>query len=303
MLSAPLSDRAQNVAGVLAIAACCTLSIVIARQVAPVVQNGPSGMTRAEQEHVDQAASASLLGQFRSSMSDFLWLKVDRYVHGGVELRGQTPQEKAAGNADAVTSADGGQENGNREHRGETTVIPSARRDWRGPLGDLERAVQPYQDMSHHTHRDPKEALPIFRLMTWSNPHFIPGYTVGAAMMARGGKDKLDPAIDFLKEGERNNPDSIEIAQALGEMYTSRKRDFPTGMPYLAQAMALGKARDKSTLTDDEDEAFQNAYRWAVLNRREAGDQKAARAYALEGMRLYPGDVVCRDYLARHPAP
>jgi len=50
------------------------------------------GMIRAQQDRLEQVASASLLGLFRSSMAprwlldgssmaDFLWMKVDKYLH------------------------------------------------------------------------------------------------------------------------------------------------------------------------------------------------------------------------------
>ncbi|MES2463048.1 MAG: hypothetical protein V4671_20880 [Armatimonadota bacterium] len=257
-----------------------------------------TGLSASAQEKIEKSASASLFGQFRSSMADFLWLKVDKYTHGGVDLRGLTEQEQQDSRRDQVASGDGGKENGNREHRGdETTVVPSATRDWRGIYGNLERAVQPYQDMEHHKHSDSKEALPLFRLMTWSNPHFISGYTVGAAMIARDSA-KIGEAIAFLKEGLTNNPQSIEIPSDLGALLTTKKRDFAQAVPYLHQAIRNGAQRDISTMTDDEREAYQSAYRWMVLNRREAGDSAAARAAAETGILVFPDDVVCRHYLS-----
>jgi len=54
----------------------------------------PAAMTRTQQEKLEEVASASLFGQFRSNMSDFLWLKVDKYLHSGVDLRGLTKKER-----------------------------------------------------------------------------------------------------------------------------------------------------------------------------------------------------------------
>lgn len=268
----------------------------LALRIEPQV-NVSAGLSASAQEKVDKSASASLFGQFRSSMADFLWLKVDKYAHSGVDLRGLTDGEKKNKASDQVASKDGGKEQGNREHRGdETTVVPSASNDWRGIYGSLEREVQPYEDMAHHTHRDPKEALPLFRLMTWSNPHFIPGYTVGAAMIARDHA-KIDDAVAFLKEGMTNNPDSIEISSDLGAMLTIRKHNYAQALPYLKQSIDNGSRRDRTTLSDDEKEAYQAAYRWTVLNRREAKDPAAARAAALAGLKLFSNDVVCRHYL------
>ena len=285
---------------ILASAAVLTLAMAgmgtLALRIEPQV-NVTAGLSATAQEKVDKSASASLFGQFRSSMADFLWLKVDKYAHSGVDLRGLTDEEKKNKAAGQVASQDGGKEQGNREHRGdETTVVPSANNDWRGIYGSLEREVQPYQNMAHHTHRDPKEALPLFRLMTWSNPHFIPGYTVGAAMIARDHA-KVDDAVAFLKEGMTSNPDSIEIASDLGAMLTIRKHDYAQALPILKQSIDNGRKRDMTTLSDDEKEAYQAAYRWTVLNRREAKDPVAARAAAETGLKLFANDVVCRHYL------
>jgi hypothetical protein len=290
-----VSNAVSALAGAAAIAGTLAITGSIAVRVDPIVSQAPAGMSVAQQERVDKAASASLFGQFRSSMADFLWLKVDKYLHSGVDLRGVTPLEREANNADRVTSARG--EGGNRAHHGdETTVVPSAERDWRGIYGDLERQVQPYKNMDHHTHRDPKEALPLFRLMTWSNPHFVPGYVTGASLIARD-PTRYREAIDFLLEGERNNPESIEIEDALGMMYTAKTRQFREGLPFLTRAIALGASRDRQTFTEDESDAYEGAYRWLVLNRREAKDPTAARRAAIEGLKVFPDDVVCRNYL------
>jgi len=296
-----MTERMQSFRCLAGIALALVLAGGTAAHVAPQMEGGPTGISMAEQERVDKAASASLLGEFRSSTADFLWIKVDAYVHGGVAMRGVTPQEKESGTFDRVGSPEG-RASGNRAHHGdETPVIPSAAHDWRGWYGNVEREVSPYQDMNHHTHKDPKEALPLFRLMTVSNPHFIAGYVVGAAMIAHD-HTKVDEAIAFLLEGAKSNPNSIEIAEEIGELYSGRyKRQYEAGMPYLVHAIVLGRGRDRSTLTEDEDEAFENAYRWAVLNRREAGDFAIARKVALEGLKMYPEDVVCKEFLKEHP--
>jgi tetratricopeptide (TPR) repeat protein len=263
----------------------------IAAQVQPALES-KAGMSEKQQEKLEQIASASLFGQFRTTMADFLWMKTDKFLHNGIDLRGLTPIEKEAQNADKVQSKPGEA----IQHGEETTVVPSVQRDWRGYLGKIEREIKPYQDMSNHGHKDPKEALPLFRLMTWSNPNFIPGYVVGAALIAQD-KTKVPEAIAFLQEGVKNNPQSIEVHNALGQMLTSKVRRFDEALPLLQKAIALAKERDENTLTEDEREAWQNAYRWQVLNRREAGDAAAARKAAQEGIALFPDDVVCGRYL------
>ncbi len=269
---------------------------------APVVEAGPQSLPASQQEALESHAGASLFGQFRSGIADFLWIKVEKYLHNGVDLRGLTEVEKQAGAAQRVRSADG-KESGNRQHDGsETTVVPNRAADWRGVLGDVERQTQPFADMTHHTHRDPKEALPLFRLMTWSNPHFVLGYTTGAVMIARDRRH-TEEALAFLEEGARNNPESLGIATCLGWLLTTRAKRYDDALPHLRRAIALGERLDPRTASEDDVENYQDAYRWLVNNRASANDPAGARAAALAGLRVFPKDVSCRTYLQRHPAP
>jgi hypothetical protein len=284
----------QNTVAALALGGTLALCGALSQTIQPNLDT-KVGLTQAQQERMEKLASASLFGQFRSSMADFLWMKADRYLHQGVEFRGMTDQEKQTGNADKVSGA-----GGDRGHTNETTVIPSQERDWRGRFGDFERQVHPYKDMRNHQVEDPRQALPLFRLMTWSNPHFIPAYVAGASLLAHQ-PGKLEEGLEFLREGEKNNPESIEIQTEIGELMTVNQRRYAAALPYLQKAIALAAARDPKTLIDDESEAYQNAFRWTVLNRREANDPAAAREAAVAGLRLFPNDIVCREYLAQHP--
>ena len=40
-----------------------------------------------------------------------------------------------------------------------------------------------YQAMANHKHNDPTAAMPMFRLMTWLDPTFVPGWTTGANIL------------------------------------------------------------------------------------------------------------------------
>lgn len=268
----------------------------LVQKTAPVIEIRGAGMSPQMQERLEESASASLFGQFRSSMADFLWLKVDKYLHNGVELRGLTDQEKKQADIDLAKTSTKDVEGGFAQHAEETTIVPSAKNDWRGILGDVERAVQPYEDMSNHNHRDPKETLPLYRLMTASNPQFIPGYVYGAAMVARD-KTKYAEAMAFLREGETNNPNSIEIKTEIGLLLVSKMRQYANGAPSLIEAIQLASLRDPSTLTDDEKEAWQNAYRWLVLSYRYQGDRQNAYQAAVAGLKLFPDDVTCRKQI------
>ncbi len=269
------------------------------------MEQGPVGLTQEQNEALEEKAQASLFGQFRGSMSDFLYLQVDKFVHEGVEIRGKTESELKK-DKESVTSGDG-VETGARQHNGtETTVVPGKKEDWRGILGDIERQVKTYKPMGGHGHRDPKDALQIYRLMTASNPKFIRGWTEGAWLMARKKEVGAEKALAFLREGEKANPESIEIASSLGWLLTRDLKRYDEGRIPLERAIAIGKARDPQSLTADEkeaqEEALVSAYRFLVNNRRYAKDIPAARRWALDGQARFPDDPTCRKFLEEYPA-
>ena len=278
--------------------ALCASGLALNSQLATQARpdlGAPVAMSRSQQEKLEQVASASLFGQFRSNMSDFLWLMVDKYLHSGIDMRGLTREEKEQNTAEKVNN--GTTEAGNRQHTDETTIVPTARTDWRGVLGDIERDIKPFSDMSSHAHKDPREALPLFRLMTWSNPKFVQGYTTGAVMMARKKTDYRD-ALAFLTEGEHNNPESVEIQATFAFllMKGATKR-FVEAAKHTEKGLASVQLKDIKTLSEDEVEAWQDCVRWRVLAYRNSGHQEKAIQAAQEGLAHFPGDVTCIRYL------
>ena len=286
----------------------CGVSLVLAGKLGQVVQpqlKAPVGLTLHQQEALEESAVASVFGEFRASLADFLWLEADRYLHFGVGTRGRLESEKSdekVGKVQGTVAHDA--------HHNETTIVPSALSDWRGLLGHIERETQPYMDMSHHQERDAKEALPLFRLMTWSNPHFVQGYVQGGMQMA-SRPDKRQEALDFLLEGERNNPDSLSIQVTLCEFYYRNLKQLEAAEPHGRKALELYATRDKATLSQDEREDANSAFRWLVGIYRDLGDAQSkqgasekarilygmARQIATECLRHYPEDPTAIHFL------
>jgi hypothetical protein len=177
-------------------------------------------------------ASASLLGQFRTNGSSWLWLRTDLYLHNGVELRPLTEAERRIGRKGVGSAeADLGKAMGDDDV---VTSIPSADRDFRGWFGELERATAPYRGMTNHTHNDPEQALPLFRLMTWLDPSFIDGWTTGATVIARErNKEGTRKSLQFLHEGLQANPGSVSILNNIAFIHITRQRDLATAVRYL----------------------------------------------------------------------
>ena len=183
-------------------------------------------------------ASATLLGQFRTSVSSWLWLRTDLYLHNGVEMRQLTEAERKRGKA-GVGNSEAGQD-ALHDDFSIVTVIPGKERDFRGFFGDMERATKTYKRMEGHTHAEPKSALPLFRLMTWLDPQFIPGWTTGATILGRERtEDAVQKGITLLKEGLEHNPNSPSVLSELGRFYASKQRDFAKAVPYLRRAVDL----------------------------------------------------------------
>lgn len=215
----------------------------------------------------------------RRLIAQLLWVKTHAVLHAGVEERVARPgEEKTRAGEFHTHGGTSGQEvrptgagheehedeHGHDEHEeGHVFVIPPAREDFRGVLGDLERAVKPYSGTDGKLYsKDANQTLPFYRLMTWSDPHFIQGYTVGSTFINKVGREP-EAAIQFLLEGERFNPDSFEIQTELGHLYLVYKKDYAAAEKHLLRAIALLPHRK---LTDLEDEARTDAYRWLALN-------------------------------------
>lgn len=244
----------------------------------------------------DSSASASLLGQFRTNISAWLWVHADLYLHNGVHMRPITEGELKAG-----VSVEDAAKDGNEKLHEESlvTVVPPANRDFRGIFGDVERSISSWQDMHQHAHNDPEQCLPMYRLMTWLDPQFIEGWTTGAMVVARdrspGGTSR---AMEFLNEGLRANPDSVDLMTELGYMIYTRRKSPLEAIPWLEKARGLGFDH-RDTLPENERSALENTYRWLALCYRDTDQPSEERRVTTEGLKVFSDDKVL-DSLLRH---
>jgi hypothetical protein len=242
-------------------------------------------------------SAVSLLGQARTNVSSWLWVKADLYIHNGVEMRPLTDAEKRLG-LQAQTAAADGHENTDTDQ--EMTVIPAAGQDFRGWFGDVERETTAWKDMSNHRHNDPKGSLPLFRLMTWLDPNFVPGWTMGSTILARDTSPAgTYHAMQFALDGLQQNPDSVEMLAQLGYLSLTRRHDLKVAVAYYDQARLVGRAH-LLKLDDDEREALDQSYRWLALCYRNLGDKPAWKKTVGEGLKLFPQDGVLKRQEQAH---
>jgi hypothetical protein len=257
----------------------------------------PQSLTRADQDRLEKTASASLFGELRGGMADYLWLKADRVLHNGVEMRAMTTGERAGGRRARASHAHGEDARDAKGHaEGETTVVPNREADRRGLMGDLERQVKPFMDARQHHHRDPKDTAALFRLMTWANPRFIPGWIVGANILA-GAAGRPKEALEFLKEGESHNPESLEIQTEIGRYALVKFHQGAEAERRFRRAIALGAARPK--LSEDEQAGWEEAHRWLFIQLHRAGRLKEAVALARTATTRFPEGGYFRRALQR----
>lgn len=237
-------------------------------------------------------ASATLLGQFRTTMSSWLWLRTDLYLHNGVEMRQMTDAEKKGGASSESPSDDGNKNITNEETV--LTIIPSKDRDFRGILGDIERATSAYKDMHHHTHNDPRVALPLFRLMTWLDPNFVPGWVTGASVIERDHSPAASQvALHYLDQGLDENPNSIAVLEAMSELYITRLHNLRKAVVYLERARDRGHHRD-FIMDPAERDALQQSYRWLALCYRNLKWPEKEQSTAREGLLMFKDDEVLK---------
>ena len=133
-----------------------------------------------------------MLGELRTSFSDILVMKTERYLHSGVQYAAHTDEGDKSLESD-IENLDAHQEDVGVSRKVEAgghqakTLIRSEDHDFRGIVGHLEREVKPYSDSGAHAdHTDGRQILPWFRVATLSDGQHVRAYTSGAYWL--GGK-------------------------------------------------------------------------------------------------------------------
>ena len=158
----------------------------------------------------NSSAVATMLGEFRTSLNDIMFIKTERYLHSGVGYKMHHEKELFSVSARVDKSV---------EHTAET-IIRTHQKDFRGLIGDLERSIKPWRDPSKgHTHTDGSELLPWYRIMTLNDKHNVRAYHLGSFWLMH---QDIEEALKFIKEGLEYNPDAFQIYMMLGRVYSKK---------------------------------------------------------------------------------
>lgn len=138
------------------------------------------------------------------------------------------------------------------------------------------------------------KVLPIYRTITFLQPHFIKAWSVAGWHMAYNiyhearEEDKpkwLEAGLDFLKEGIINNPDRYELYFETGWTYFHKAQNHDEAIKYFRRAIRFQHP-------DYIDRMIAHAF-------FKKGDIKGAYEEWKRIVKLYPEDRLSREWLKK----
>jgi tetratricopeptide (TPR) repeat protein len=196
----------------------------------------PRHTERANHGEPTDSVLGSLLGDGRKMVADYCYVEADVYFHSGYypsvfdQARGQ--EEKDSDVSHPEEGKGGGEEKGG--FMGEPL-------DW---IDRLSREFKP----SRHTHlggQSVRELLPWLKLSAELDPHRVQTYVVTSYWL-RSRLGKSDEALDFIRDGLKQNPHSPDLLFALGQIFLEDRKDYPRARNVLLAAKYWWHKRDDS---------------------------------------------------------
>jgi tetratricopeptide (TPR) repeat protein len=85
-----------------------------------------------------------------------------------------------------------------------------------------------------------KELMPMYRLVTWLNPHIDEAYYIGSYMLLK--YNKIKEAQKFNDEGIKMNPNSGRLELNKAQFEVSLHEDYKKAVPHLERAVLLSES-------------------------------------------------------------
>lgn len=194
---------------------------------------------------------------FRIAVSNFIWIRVDQYLHLYL-MRMQL---------------DTGHEGHEHKHAHELGVDHD------------EAACAEYQEALEAWRREmERQMMPLIRIVTWLDPHFILAYQVGGWTLGER-LGKTNEAEKFLKEGIGKNPHRYELYHEIGFLYFFQLEDYPQA------AWAFEKALDLPIESKNE---LRKLMRMLAYSYERAGDLSKAIETLEAYLEIDPGNGKAR---------
>jgi len=244
------------------------------------------------------SAMQVLFGDSRRMFANHVYEKADVYFHGGYYPSIYDNRESFACN-----HLESAEDEAGRGHVSEPGDFLGPPRDWIDSfsrnffpsehvhLGDEEHdhAHGDHQEHDHHEHAAgiEKEILPWLRLSTELDPGQVESYVV-AAYWLREKLGRAEEAEQFLREGLRENPHSVELRYELGRLAFDARKDAPRARRLWERALADW---DRQEPAKPEPDVFLRRNLLSQLARLEESEGNPARAYEYLAManELAPG--------------
>lgn len=84
-----------------------------------------------------------------------------------------------------------------------------------------------------------QELMPLYRILTWLDPHFEDAYYVGSYMLFLFGKKQ--EGLAFAKEGIEMNPDSAKLYYNLAEIYIDYFNQYDLAIKEIKKGLRFAK--------------------------------------------------------------
>jgi len=195
-----------------------------------------------------------MFGNLRGLLADWAFMKGEEYYHGGLDISNVDVSECLR----QEMLNDRGIRTSHEDSECET-FIP------RGANDKLYLKIYSEEKIIRHTHlaySAEKEVLPWFYMEVKFNPNDIQGYLVGSFWLKREGK--IEEALKFLLEGEKNNPTSAQISAMIGEIYY-KQNNIGQAIVYLEKSTQLWMEKKPPNLADDNYSFSDRGYAFDLL--------------------------------------
>jgi len=215
----------------------------------------------------------------RQVVSQAMLTKVDEYFHGGLKV--------ANCDHDHDHDHDSDPDEHGRHAPERTGGFP--------PFAWINRNIHA-QEHRHLSDERAVELLPWIIAASRTSPHNIQAYETGSYILNRMTENP-QVAIDFLREGIRNNPDSPELEVSLAEIYSNTVKDKAQAAASFERALAKSLAR-KRELTQDDLLLRLKIYFYMGVIARENHDIDRLRDAAQQAKELKEENVMTRSLAA-----